>query len=301
MSKPEIERYKEFSDWFLKLFAIQVLVLGNENWDDLPVDAATEGVLPILAGLTHKDYVDGPVLWAALADIDLLLHLVVMKEGFSGGLNEIRSLVSSKVAPTLTLSRNSTGANEIKRIQAIGDENGAVGLFLSGNRRLTSPLKGGVTTLMRPNDTFYPFVNLSDKEPVFPSGSGLVKNASELFSRLIFDRQTSTEFLYLLKPLKKEEIDFLAEGKKSKAGREEILAKLEVIRAYGILKMFLEVTNLSLAVINPLLQNSDNWPLLLWAKKHLQDNHEKTEWLVKSGYFSSEDLLKMLALDFDHE
>lgn len=39
MLNPEIEKYRGFSDWFLKMFAIEVVVLGQENWDSLSEDA----------------------------------------------------------------------------------------------------------------------------------------------------------------------------------------------------------------------------------------------------------------------
>lgn len=298
MSKLEIEKYRAFSDWFLKLFAIEVIVMGQENWETLPDDAKKPGVMPILGGLTHKDYVDGPVLWSAITDEEVMLQVVIMREGFSGGLNQIRNLVLDKIAPGLPLSRHEPGAEQIKNIQAQGEKGSAVGLFLSGNRKLTSPLKGGLTTLMRGQDLFYPFINLADETPVFPSGSTFGQNVGELVNRVLIKRQLAQEFLYLMKPLTKSNLNELAGDKKSKLGRLEILAKLEVIRAYGVLKTFIEVAKLGLAATNPLLHNPDNLPLLIQAQKLLQEDGARTEWLLQMGYFSSEDLRLMLTFNF---
>lgn len=302
MSKLETEKYRAFSDWFLKLFAIEVLVLGQENWESLPADSKNPEVMPVLGGLTHKDYVDGPVLWSAITDEEIMLQLVVMREGFSGGLNQVRNLVLDKIAPGLQLSRHEPGAEQIKNIQTQGKKESAVGLFLSGNRNLTSPLKGGLTTLMREPDKLYPFINLADRSPVFPSGSTLGQNAGELINRVLIKRQQAHEFLYLMKPLTKANLDELAESKKSKAGRLEILAKLEIIRAYGVLKTFIEVAKLGLVGANPLLQNTDNLPLLKQSQKLLQEDVARTEWLLEKGYFAGDDLKLMLTFIFaDHE
>lgn len=299
MSNPEIKKYRDFSDWFLKMFAIQVLVLSQDNWSTLSDDAKNEGTMPVLAGLTHKDYVDGPVLWSALTDEEILLQIVVMREGFNGGMKGLRNIISNQVAPSLQLSRNGTGAEELKAIQASGEKNSAVGLFLSGNRKLTSPLKGGITSLMRSGDVMYPFVNLSDHSPIFLSESTLTQNAKQLIDRAILDRAASREFLYLLKPLTRDNIDELAEGKKSKAGREEILEKLEIIRAYGVLKTFIEVAKFGYPGANPLLQNPDNLPLLVKSKQKLMSNLDKVGWFLNRGYFAETDLRLMFAIALD--
>lgn len=299
MSNLEVEKYRNFSDWFLKMFAIEVVVLGQENWEGLSDDAHHDGVMPVLAGMTHKDYVDGPVLWSALSDEEIMLRIVVMREGFSGGFKEIRNVVSNQVAPSLQLSRNGTGLEELKEIQLQGERNSAVGLFLSGNRKLTSPLKGGITTILRGQDTMYPFVNLSDHSPVFLSESTMWQNTKQLVNRSILKRTDSQEFLYLMKPLSKKEIDQLAEGKKGKVGREEILEKLEVIRAYGILKTFIEVAKIGAASCNPLLHNADNLPLLIKSQQKILSDINRVEWLLNRGYFDGNDLKIMISLAFN--
>lgn len=298
MSNREIEKYRGFSEWFLKMFAIEVVVLGQENWDGLAEDAHNEGVMPVLAGMTHKDYVDGPVLWSALSDEEIMLRVVVMREGFSGGFKEIRNVVSNKVAPSLQLSRNGTGLEELKSIQAQGEKDSAVALFLSGNRKLTSPLKGGITSIMRGQDQMYPFVNLADHSPVFLSESTMWQNTKQLVNRAVLNRVNSHEFLYLMKPLSRQDIDELAEGKKGKVGREEILQKLEVIRAYGILKTFIEVAKTGLAACNPLLHNPDNLPLLIKSQQVIFSDVKRVEWLLAHDYFNESDLKIMLALAF---
>lgn len=298
MSNREIEKYRGFSDWFLKMFAIEAVVLGEENWNSLSDDAHCDNTMPVLAGMTHKDYIDGPVLWQALTDEEILLQIVVMREGFSGGFKEIRNVVSNKVAPSLQLSRNGTGLEQLKTIQAQGEKDSAVALFLSGNRKLTSPLKGGITTIMRDQDVMYPFVNLSDHSPVFLSESTMWQNTKQLLNRAIFNRVNSQEFLYLMKPLSRQNIDELAEGKKGKVGREEILEKLEVIRAYGVLKTFIEVAKINQTSANPLLHNSDNLPLLVKSQAKLLSDATRVEWLLQQGYFEASDLKTMLSLVF---
>lgn len=299
MSNREIEKYRGFSDWFLKMFAIEVVVLGQENWDGLSEDAHNDGVMPVLAGMTHKDYVDGPVLWSALSDEEIMLRVVVMREGFSGGFKEIRNVVSNRVAPSLQLSRNGTGLEELKTIQSQGEKNSAVALFLSGNRKLTSPLKGGITSIMRGQDQMYPFVNLADHSPVFLSESTMWQNTKQLVDRAILNRVNSHEFLYLMKPLSRKDIDGLAEGKKGKLGREEILQKLEVIRAYGILKTFIEVAKTGIAACNPLLHNSDNLPLLIKSQNVILSDVARVKWLLDEGFFDDSDLKMMLSLVFN--
>ncbi len=296
MSNREIEKYRNFSSWFLKMFAIEAMVLSEENWDSLPQAARNDGTMPILAGMTHKDYVDGPVLWQALSDEEILLQIVVMREGFSGGFKEIRNLISNKVAPALQLSRNGTGLEELKTIQERGEKNSAVALYLSGNRKLTSPLKGGITTIMRDQDVMYPFVNLSDHSPVFLSESTMMQNAKQLLDRALLKRVESREFLYLMKPLSRQNIDDLAEGKRGKVGREEILQKLEVIRAYGVLKTFIEVAKLNQASTNPLLHNEDNLPLFIKSQAKMLSDFARVEWLLNQGYFDTNDLKIILSL-----
>lgn len=300
MSNREIERYRSFSNWFLKMFAIEAVVLGQENWESLPEVANNDGTMPILAGLTHKDYIDGPVLWQALSDEEIMLQIVVMREGFSGGFKELRNLFSNRVAPSLQLSRNGAGREELKTIQERGEKDSAVALYLSGNRKLTSPLKGGITTLMRDQDVMYPFVNLADHAPVFLSESTIKQNARQLLDRAVLKRVDSQEFLYLMKPLSRQNIDELAEGKRGKVGREEILQKLEVIRSYGVLKTFIEVAKLDQASTNPLLHNADNLPLFIKSQTKLLSDSVRVEWLYTQGYFEADDLKIMLSLVFGH-
>lgn len=297
MVNKEVENHRDFSDWFLSLFAVQVIVLARENWQDLEYSVNNPGVMPIAAGLTHKDYMDGPVLWQAIP-ADTWLKLVVMKEGFfTGGLKGIRNEFLQRIAPGLPLSRKGAGAEEFRAIQEAGQDQSVVAVFLSGNRNLTSPLKGGVNSIMRQQDIMYPFVNLSDQEPIFPSGSSFTQNLGELASRVVFNRKTSHEFLYLMKPLTKPQLEAMAEGKVSKEGRAEILAKLEVLRAYGVLKTFIEVAKLGLAAANPLLNNADNLPLFALAQQRLKDEVKRVKWLVKHEYFDKDEVVRMLALE----
>lgn len=297
MPNKEAQNYRDFSDWFLKLFAVQVLVLAQENWQDLAYSVNNPGVMPVAAGLIHKDYIDGPVLWRAIP-ANTWLKLVVLREGFfTGGLKGLRNELLQRIAPGLPLSRKGAGAEEFRLIQEAGQDQSVMGVYLSGNRNLTSPLKGGVNSIMRQQDIMYPFVNLSDQEPIFPSGSSFAQNLREVASRAVFNRKTSHEFLYLMKPLTKPQLEAMAEGKVSKEGRAEILAKLEVLRACGVLTTLIEVAKLGLAATNPLLNNADNLLLLMMAQQRIKDETKRLKWLVRHDYLEKDQVTPMLALE----
>jgi hypothetical protein len=294
--KERIDQLRRNSDWFLKMLAVQVNVLGRENWVGLPEDTHNDEVLPFLAGFTHKDYVDGPNLWEAIPDEDILLKYIVLTEGFSRGFGQIRDVFANAMAESLPVSRHATGAQEMKRIQAQRDQDAAVAIFMTGNRGLTSPLKPGVQLMMGKQDVLYPFVNLSDTPPAFPSGSDLSQNVGELLQRTLLNRGRSTEYLYLMKPITRLALDEMKEGKKGKVARAEVMGKLEVLRAYGVLKTALEVASLGLTVVNPLVNNLDNIPLLRKAQYTLVDDKDRVLWLAEKGYFPIEEIKLLFAL-----
>lgn len=296
-NKEKIDYSRRNSDWFLKMLDVYVTVIGQENWQGLSNDVHNEDRLPFLAGLTHKDYVDGPNLWTAIQDPDTFLKYVVMTEGFSGGVGVIRDRVAQLMGETLPVSRHSTSSDEIKAIQSQRDQDAAIVLYLTGNRNLLSPLKPGIQMMMGKQDSIYPFVNLSDTKPAFPSGSSFKQNIGELLNRTIVNRQSSTEYLYLLRPITKQALEEMKEGKKRKEGREEVLKKLEVLRAYGVLKMAIEIATLGVSVVNPLVNNLDNIPLMKKAQMTLVDETERVVWLASRGYFDITELKLLMAID----
>lgn len=293
-NKEKIDYSRRNSARFLKMLAIQVVVMGQENWHGLDEVVHDDRRLPFLAGLTHKDYVDGPNLWPAISDPETLLQFVVMTEGFSDGLEKIRAVFANSMGSILTVSRHNTSTEELRAIKSQRTADSAVVLYLTGNRLLTSPLKPGFQLMMEEDDALYPFVNLSDTKPSFPSGSTFYQNVSQVAQRVLLNRMKSTEFLYLLKPITKEAIEEMREWKRGKEGREEILKKMEIIRSYGVLKMALE---LSLSGTNPLINNIENIPLLLRSQQILSEHNDRLLWLVEKGYLDFDEVKLLLALN----
>ncbi|MDH5533613.1 MAG: hypothetical protein OEX81_04260 [Candidatus Pacebacteria bacterium] len=293
----EIECYRRNSALFMSVLAAQVSVLGQENWVNLPQDTHDDSKLPILAGLTHKDYLDGAAIWSAIKDEETLLKFIVMREGFNQGIGQFRDTVANTMGDTLPISRHKASVEEIRNIQKQRDQRAAIVMYLTGNRGLLSPLKGGAQVVMsKKDDVMYPFVNLSDTSPAFPSGSSFGQNVGELLQRTLFNRNQSTEFLYLMKPIKKQDLDEMKEGKKGKEGRAEVLKKLEVLRAYGVLKTALEVASLGISIVNPLVSNLDNIPLLRNAQLKLVEDKDIVIWLGTNGYLSIEEIELLIAL-----
>ena len=295
----EIRTYRENSDRFLGLLAVQVSVLGQSNWDSLPDDVHDGTKLPVLGGLTHKDYLDAAAIWSAIQDEETLLKFIVMREGFNQGVGQFRDTVANTMGETLPISRHKASVEEIREIQRQRNQRAAIVMYLTGNRGLLSPLKGGAQLAMsKEDDVMYPFVNLSDTAPAFPSGSSFGQNVGELLQRIVLNRNQSTEFLYLMKPVTKEALDEMKEGKKGKAGRGEVMKKLEVLRAYGVLKAFLEVNDLMIYISNPLVGNNDNLPLLVKSQELMLKDLTRVMWLVEQGYFSRKEVSLLLALPF---
>jgi hypothetical protein len=299
--KEQITKFRNNSDHFLQLLAVQVSVLGQENWQSLPDDTHNDEVLPFLTGLTHKDYLDGPNLWSAISDEETLLQFIVMTEGFKGGVSKVRDIIAKMMGETLTVSRHNTSIDEIKEIQRKRDQDSVVAIYLTGNRNLQSPLKPGIQLMMREEDVMYPFINLSDTKPAFPSGSSIKQNLGELLQRTLLNRTRSNEYLYLMKPITNQALEEMKESKKGKLGRKEVMTKLEVLRAYGVFKTLMAVAGIDPLLTNPLFANSDNFPLLKKSQQVLSDNLDQVAWLADQGYFNLAEIKLFLTIQLDDE
>jgi len=297
----EIKKHILFSKAFLWALSVQFLVLAEENWKDLPKFIEDDKVLPILGGLTHKDHIDALAL-RFIIENNYLLQSAVLKEGFAGGFsNNLKALVANFLTRKLLLSRHNLTLGQIKNIRAQRDKKSAVSFFLTGNRNLMSDLKGGVSFLMEQNDVFLPFTILSDTKPVFPSGSNfrqelpifIKRTTLQKIKRTILRKEKSKEFLSLMPPISKEEIDLMGLGLRRGAKRKEIVQKLEVLRAYGVLKLVLETTNRG---ESPLFKNQENLPLFEKSQQILKLDKDRVGWMVENNYFSQKEVAEVLAL-----
>jgi hypothetical protein len=283
-----------FNRFFLWALGIRVILLENDNnWSDLMDKASDEDLDILISFLTHKDYVDGSVALASTYD-EVQQKIVVQGEGFNTKLGKVRNIIAKIFAPTILLSKSSRPKKlqeEMAIILSNLDINTAITLFPTGTRDLVAPILAGIDFMIT-DDMVIPLgVMLSDTPPVFASKQTFSDNFKSLIGRLFTDRREAREFVLKMNGLNNDDYERMTEGKeKGKRRRENITAKFEMLRAYGVLKMVALIKEqYPDEELHPLLQNEDNLPLIKQSYSLLSEGNNHLEWLYNNTTNSSGD------------
>lgn len=333
----EIRKREFFNRFFLWALGVNVIALGEEhNWDELTAEALEENLYMLIVFLTHKDYIDGSVALAS-TDYEVEQKMIVQKEGFDGKgfegggqdldgrLGIIRKWIAQIIAPTILLSKKTNPEllkKEKERILNNLEPGVAITLFPTGTRNLLAPILGGVDFMVTEDMVIPLGIMLSDTKPIFASKQTVIENIKSLFSRIFNKRETSNEFILKINGLTSADYQRMSdleneervkrdletstkERIEKNKRRKKATAKLEVFRAYGVLKLFYLVgLGYPDKELNPLLENEDNIPLLQKSYALLEEAGESLVWLCEnttpsSGdtntYLDREELLEILA------
>lgn len=288
-----------FNRFFLWSLGVSVIILENDdNWGELMEQASKEDLDVLITFLTHKDYIDGSVAIATTYD-EITQKMIVQGEGFNTRMGKVRNIIARIFAPTILLSKSSRPKQlqeEMAQILSNLDENTAITLFPTGTRDLVARILAGIDFMITDEMVIPLGIMLSDTEPIFASKETFSDNLKSLFGRLFTDRRESREFVLKMNGLNSDDYERMTEGKeRGRRRRQNIIGKLEMLRAYGVLKMLVLIKEqYPEEEPHPLLQNEDNLPLIKQSYELLSQVNNNLEWLYDHTTDSSKDTKSFL-------